>query len=87
MKIKLLLRFRNDDINMRSTWLCSRNDVIANAGVLLASGAVAVTGSWWPDPLVGAIIATLILLRLTALSEKAWPNFAGNEGSVRLPYE
>jgi cation diffusion facilitator family transporter len=57
----LLLRFRDDDVNMRSAWLCSRNDVLANLGVLAAAGGVAWTGSHWPDLAVGVIIAGLIL--------------------------
>ena len=57
----LLWRHRGDDINLRSTWLCSRNDLVANAAVLLAAGLVAVTGSVWPDVLIGAGIATLFL--------------------------
>ena len=57
----LLLQFRDDDINMRSAWLCSRNDVLANLGVLAAAGGVSLTGSHWPDLAVGAIIAGLIL--------------------------
>jgi Co/Zn/Cd efflux system component len=55
----LLARRREDDINMRSAWVCSRNDVVANVGVLLAAGAVALTGSAWPDILMGLLIATL----------------------------
>lgn len=50
---------RVDDINMRSAWLCSRNDVIANAGVLLAAAAVFVTGSGWPDVAMGLLIAAM----------------------------
>jgi Co/Zn/Cd efflux system component len=55
----LLWRRRGDDVNMRSAWLCSRNDVIANGGVLAAAGAVALTGSGWPDLAVGLAIAAL----------------------------
>ena len=54
-----LWRHRGDDINMRSVWMCSRNDVIANASVLLAAGGVALTGSAWPDILVGLAIALM----------------------------
>ena len=54
-----LWRHRADDINMRSAWLCSRNDVIANAGVLLAALGVGWSGSAWPDILVGLAIAAL----------------------------
>ena len=55
----LLGRHRADDINMRSAWLCSRNDVIANGGVLLAALGVGLSGSAWPDILVGLGIAVL----------------------------
>jgi cation diffusion facilitator family transporter len=57
----LLMRHRGDDLNMRSTWLCSRNDVIANGGVLLAAAGVAMTGRAWPDILIGVLIASLFL--------------------------
>jgi Co/Zn/Cd efflux system component len=54
-----LWRHRADDLNMRSVWLCSRNDVVANAGVLAAAAAVALTGSAWPDIAIGLAIAGL----------------------------
>jgi cation diffusion facilitator family transporter len=57
----LLMRHRSDDLNMRSTWLCSRNDVIANGGVLLAAAGVSVSGTAWPDILIGLLIAGLFL--------------------------
>jgi len=57
----LLWRHRADDINLRSTWLCSRNDLIANGAVLIAAGLVAWSGSGWPDILVGLGIAALFL--------------------------
>ena len=57
----MLLGFRDTDINMRSAWLCSRNDVLANLGVLLAAAGVAWTNSPWPDLVVGISISALIL--------------------------
>ena len=57
----LLWRHRAEDINMRSVWLCSRNDVLANAAVLLAAWAVWALGSPWPDLAVGALICALFL--------------------------
>jgi Co/Zn/Cd efflux system component len=57
----LLWRHRADDINLRSTWLCSRNDLIANVAVLAAAGLVAWSGSGWPDIFVGLGIAVLFL--------------------------
>ena len=55
----LLWRHRADDLNMRSAWLCSRNDVMANVGVVLAALGVGLTGSAWPDIAVGLAIASL----------------------------
>lgn len=57
----LLWRHRSDDINMTSTWLCSRNDLIANAAVLAAAAAVWELESVWPDVIVGVAIAVLFL--------------------------
>lgn len=57
----LLWRHRADDINLRSTWLCSRNDLIANGAVLVAAALVAWSGSFWPDLIVGVGIAVLFL--------------------------
>jgi cation diffusion facilitator family transporter len=57
----LLWRHRADDINMQSTWLCSRNDLIANVSVLFAAAGVWVFESGWPDVLIGSVIATIIL--------------------------
>lgn len=57
----LLTRHRHDDLDMESVWLCSRNDIIANVGVLGAAAAVAMSGSMWPDVLVAALIAFVFL--------------------------
>lgn len=57
----LLYRHRSDNLNMSSTWLCSRNDLIANAGVLLAAAASHALASRWPDIVVGCTIAVLFL--------------------------
>ena len=55
----MLYRFREGDANMRSVWICSRNDAIANVAVVAAAVGVFGTGSAWPDLLVAAIMATL----------------------------
>jgi len=66
----LLFRHRSDDLNMRSTWLCSRNDIIANISVLVAAVGVKVLNASWPDILIGAAIAVLFLRSaFTVLSE------------------
>ena len=55
----LLYRFREGDANMRSVWLCTRNDVIANLLVIGAAIGVLGTGTVWPDVLVAAVLAGL----------------------------
>jgi len=57
----LLWRHRADDINLRSTWLCSRNDLIANVAVLIAAALVAWFETLLPDLIVGVAIALLFL--------------------------
>ena len=59
--LALLTRHREDDVNMSSVWVCSRNDLVANSGVILAAALVAWTQSIWPDLLIGAAIAGLFL--------------------------
>jgi Co/Zn/Cd efflux system component len=59
--VVLLYAFREGDANMRSVWLCTRNDAIGNLAVLAAASGVGVTGSAWPDLVVAAIMAMLAL--------------------------
>ena len=75
----LLWRHRADDINMRSAWLCSRNDVIANGGVLLAALGVGLYGSAWPDILVGLGIAAMFGMSAVGVIREALA--APREGS------
>jgi Co/Zn/Cd efflux system component len=57
----LLWAHRSGDANMRSAWVCTRNDVLGNLAVLLAAAGVFGTGSGWPDVVVAAIMAALAL--------------------------
>jgi Co/Zn/Cd efflux system component len=57
----LLYRFRTGDANMRSVWICSRNDAIGNMAVMVAALGVFRTGSAWPDLLVAGIMAALAI--------------------------
>lgn len=57
----LLYAYRQGDANMRSVWLCSRNDSIANIAVIIAASGVFATNTHWPDIAVAAIIAGLNL--------------------------
>jgi len=71
--LRLLWRFRSHDVNMSSTFECSRNDVISNVGVLLAAGAVAWFASPWPDIIVGTAIAALFLRSAVRVISSALP--------------
>lgn len=57
----LLYRFRSGDVNMRASWLCSRNDMLANVGVILAAWLVQVLSSAWPDYVIAALIAGVVV--------------------------
>jgi cation diffusion facilitator family transporter len=69
----LLWRYRTADVNMSSTFECSRNDVISNVGVLIAAGAVAMTQSPWPDIAIGTIIAFIFLRSAVRVIGSALP--------------
>lgn len=74
----LLYSHRSDDLNMRSTWLCSRNDLMANSSVIIAAGLVALTGSLWPDILVGLAIAALFMHSAGQVIREAWIEWRAN---------
>lgn len=61
LSLALLLRWREGDANVRSVWLCSRNDAIGNVAVMLAALGVFGTAAAWPDLLVAAIMSALFL--------------------------
>ena len=59
--VLVLMRFRDGDSNVRSVWLCSRNDAIGNLAVLAAAGLVYLTATPWPDLVVAFFMAALFL--------------------------
>ncbi|NVJ97721.1 MAG: cation transporter [Alphaproteobacteria bacterium] len=60
--VLLLVRFKDGDANVRSVWLCSRNDAIGNVMVMIAASGVWATGTGWPDVIVAAAMATIFLM-------------------------
>jgi Co/Zn/Cd efflux system component len=73
----LLSAYRLGDSNMRSVWLCSRNDLIGNFAVLAAAIGVARTSAVWPDVLVAAIMAVLALQGAAVVVTQARAELAG----------
>jgi len=69
--VLLLVRYRNGDANVRSVWLCSRNDAIGNLIVLIAASGVWATNSGWPDLIVAAIMAALFLWSAVQIIQQA----------------
>ncbi|MGA8611106.1 MAG: cation transporter [Xanthobacteraceae bacterium] len=67
----LLWAYRGGDANMRSAWICTRNDVLGNLAVLLAALGVFGTGTGWPDVIVAAIMATLALQGATTVARQS----------------
>jgi Co/Zn/Cd efflux system component len=74
----MLYRYRSGDANMRSVWICSRNDVLGNAAVVLAALGVFGTGTGWPDVIVAAIMGGLGLWG-------GWQIFSQARSELRSP--
>lgn len=77
--VLLLMRYKDGDANVRSVWLCSRNDAIGNVAVMLAALAVWGTGTGWPDVIVAGLMAALFVnssqqIIRQALQERRQPN-------------
>ena len=75
----LLWAYREGDSNMRSAWICTRNDVLSNLAVLLAALGVFGTGTGWPDIAVAAIMAALAL-------QGAWTVIGRSWSELRAPH-
>ncbi len=69
--VLLLMRWRDGDANVRSVWLCSRNDAIGNVAVMLAAVGVWGSGTGWPDLIVAALMAGLFLSSSTQIIRRA----------------
>lgn len=79
----LLFGFRAGDSNMRSVWLCSRNDAIGNVAVIFAAGGVSWLGSRWPDAIVAFIMAGLALTAAWQLFHHALADWRHDHRSER----
>ncbi len=74
--VLLLMRYRDGDANVRSVWLCSRNDAIGNVAVMGAALAVWGTATAWPDLAVAGIMAGLFLRSSSQILLQAWREYA-----------
>jgi Co/Zn/Cd efflux system component len=73
------LALQDGDANVRSVWLCSRNDAIGNVAVMGAALAVWSTTSAWPDLLVAGIMASLFLWSSAQILRQGWHEYRASE--------
>ncbi|EAQ36723.1 hypothetical protein NB311A_15687 [Nitrobacter sp. Nb-311A] len=71
----LLVPYKDGDANVRSVWLCSRNDAIGNVMVMLAAFGVWSTATAWPDLIVAAIMAEIFLTSAAQILRQAWSEY------------
>lgn len=83
VSVLLLMRYQDGDANVRSVWLCSRNDAIGNLAVMLAALGVWGTATRWPDLAVAAVMAGLFLYSSTQILRQSWREL--HEGAVPAP--
>ena len=74
--VLLLMRYKDGDANVRSVWLCSRNDAIGNVAVMIAALGVWGTVTKWPDLIVAAIMAALFLWSSMQILRQSWREIA-----------
>ncbi len=79
--VLLLVRYKDGDANVRSVWLCSRNDAIGNVAVMIAALGVWGTMTKWPDLIVAAIMASLFLWSSVQILQQSWRELATGEAS------
>jgi len=77
--VLLLMRYKDGDANVRSVWLCSRNDAIGNVAVIVASLAVWFTASALPDVVVAMVMAGLFLRSSQLILRQAWKELQNGE--------
>lgn len=73
--VGLLMRYKDGDANVRSVWLCSRNDAIGNVVVMAAALGVWGTASAWPDLAVAALMAGIFLTSSVQILRQAWQEY------------
>ncbi|MCB8840321.1 cation transporter [Aurantimonas sp. VKM B-3413] len=83
--LALLYAWRKGDANMRSVWICSRNDVIANLAVLAAAFGVFGTGTGWPDIIVAGVMAALALQGAATIVRQALSELQDDRQMSLLP--
>jgi len=82
--VVVLVRYKDGDANVRSVWLCSRNDTIGNVAVIIAALGVWGTATAWPDLIVAATMATLFLSSSAQILRQAWYEYQVKAGTADI---
>jgi Co/Zn/Cd efflux system component len=80
--VLLLARYKDGDANVRSVWLCSRNDAVGNVIVMIAAVGVFGTGTAWPDLAVAAVMAGIFLTSSLQILRQAWGEYRGGQAAA-----
>jgi Co/Zn/Cd efflux system component len=75
----LLLKYRSKDLNVKSSWICSRNDLIANTSVIVAGFLVAYFNSRWPDIIIGLGIAGVVIQSAVSIIKEGLEQLHGSQ--------
>ncbi len=81
--VLLLLPYKDGDANVRSVWLCSRNDAIGNVIVMIAALGVWGTATAWPDLMVAAVMAGIFLTSSVQILRQAWAEYNTSAGRAQ----
>jgi len=84
--VLLLLRYKDGDANVRSVWVCSRNDMIGNVAVMIAALGVWGTAAAWPDLMVAALMAAVFLTSSTQILRQAWAEYRAGLRTPRIAF-
>ena len=82
--VLLLMRYKDGDANVRSVWLCSRNDAIGNVVVMVAALGVWGTSSAWPDLAVAALMAGIFLTSSAQILRQAWRGYESSRMPLKM---
>jgi Co/Zn/Cd efflux system component len=85
--VLMLMRYKDGDANVRSVWLCSRNDAIGNVVVMIAAAGVWGTGTAWPDLGVAALMAGIFAASSVQILRQAWAEYRHDSSAQTLAAE
>lgn len=80
----LLKKFGTQNLNLHSSYLCSRNDVLTHLGIIATSALVGLTGSRWPDTVIGCFLSLLILRSAVHVTKRSVLLLKGESASFRV---